>query len=35
VIVGSRLVREAAEAQDPPAAVAKLVAELAEALAAE
>jgi tryptophan synthase alpha chain len=35
VIVGSRLVREAAEAEDPPAAVAKLVAELAEALAAE
>jgi len=32
VIVGSRLVREAAEAADPPQAVARLVAELAAAL---
>ena len=32
VIVGSRLVREAAEAEDPPSAVGRLVADLAAAL---
>lgn len=34
VIVGSRLVREAAEAADPPAAVGRVVTELAQALRA-
>jgi len=33
VIVGTRLVRAAAEAQDPPAAVGAVVGELAAALA--
>jgi tryptophan synthase alpha chain len=33
IIVGTRLVREAAEAEDPPAAVGALVAGLADALA--